>query len=293
VRPGLGSVSRLAVLVCVALAWLPTTLLAQPAPPPGPIDRAFQRLYNFDFAGTLAILDETGRAEPANALVPAVRAGTYLFMEMNRLKILETRFFMNNDNLVDGGGKLRPDPQVRVRLFAAIEEGRAKAGARLRTAPDDVDALFAQCMLAGVETDYTALVEGRTWRSLKLAPTTLEPARRLLARKPPCYDAYLNFGSLEYIVGDLPFFIRWFVRYDGVQGNKRRGIDQLKLTARQGRYYGPFARILLVVVSLREKKTEDARLLLAELVRDFPENPLFRRELAIVAEQASRRRAAK
>jgi hypothetical protein len=200
-------------------------------------------------------------------------------MEMNRLKILETRFFMNNDNMVDRGGKLRPDPQVRARLFAALAEGRARATARLRAAPDDVDALFAMCMAAGVETDYTALVEGRTWRSLKLAPTTLEHARTLLARIPPYYDAYLNFGCLEYIVGDLPFFIRWFVRYDGVQGNKRRGIEQLKLTARHGRYYGPFAGILLVVVSLREKKLADARLLLAELVREFPENPLFCAEL--------------
>jgi hypothetical protein len=266
---------------------------AQTPVSPGAIDFAFQRLYNFDFVGTLAILDDAQRADATNPLVAAVRSGAYLFMEMNRLKILETRFFMNNDNMVDTGGKLKPDPQVRVRLFAALEESRAKAAVRLRTAPNDEGALFALCMAAGIETDYTALVEGRTWRSLKLAPTTLEPARKLLARTPPFYDAYLNFGSLEYIVGDLPFFIRWFVRYDGVQGNKRRGIEQLKLTARQGRYYGPFARILLVVVSLREKKVEDARLLLVELVREFPENPLFRRELAIVGDQAARRASAR
>jgi hypothetical protein len=275
----------LSLVVFVALQGGPASAPAE-ASPTGAIDRAFQRLYNFDFQDSLAILDDAGRAEPDRPLVPAVRAATYLFMEMDRLKILETRFFMNDDNMVDGSSPRSPDPAVRGHLFAALAEARRLASARLATAPDDVDALFALCMAASVETDYTALVERRTWRSLKLAPATLEPARKLLALTPPFYDACLNFGSLEYILGDMPFFIRWFVHYDGVQGNKRAGIDKLKLTARHGRYYGPFARILLVVVSLREKKYADASKLLADLSQDFPENRLFRKELTLVTDLA-------
>ena len=58
----------------------------------------------------------------------------------------------------------------------------------------------------------------------------------------------------------------------------------MKLTAYHGRYYGPFARILLAVVSLREKKLGEAQKILAELAREYPENPLFKRELARVEE---------
>ncbi|HEY3380586.1 MAG TPA: hypothetical protein VGK32_02400 [Vicinamibacterales bacterium] len=254
----------------------------------GPVDQAFQRLYNFDFTASLSILDTAAQADPQNPLLPSVRAGTYLFMELDRLKILEARFFMNNSNMVDGASRLVPDPVVRTRLFAALANARTLAKARLAGSPDDGDALLALCMSAGVETDYTALVDRRTWRSIKLAPAALEPARRLLARTPPAYDAYLNFGALEYIVGDLPFFIRWLVHYDGIEGNKRRGIEELKLAARHGRYYGPFARVLLVVVSLREKKIADAEQLLTGLVQEFPENPLFRKELTIVTERLRR-----
>ena len=256
-----------------------------PSPPPAPpvaasaIDRAFGRLYNFDFQGALALLDEHARTDPSNPLVYSVRAGTYLFMEMDRLKILQSQFFLDDDNMVDGTAKLKPDPAVRARLFAALAEARARGQARLATSPKDIDALFALCMAAGIETDYTALVENHTWRSLKLARETTKHADTLLALRPPFYDAYLNFGSLEYIVGSLPFFIRWFVHYDGIEGNKRRGIEQLKLTAYNGRYYGPFAKILLAVVSMREKKSADAEKILADLAREFPENELFRREL--------------
>lgn len=260
------------------------------APPsPTAIDRAFRRMYAFDFPGSLAILDEAARGDPDNPLIPAVRASTYLFMEMDRLKILEMRFFLHDNNLVDGSAKLLPDPQVRARFMAALDDTRRRATARLAAHPDEVDALFAMCLAAGVETDYTALVERRTWRSMKLAPAALVYAKKLLARTPPFHDAYLSFGALEYIVGDLPFFIRWFAHYDGIEGNKRRGIEQLKLTARHGRYLGPFARILLVVVSLREKKLEDAQSLLDGLVQEFPENPVLRKELALVSDQVRRR----
>jgi hypothetical protein len=283
---------RLVMAAALAAAMaVPEPALASGQPiAPSPVDCAFHRMYNFDFAGSLSIIDAATQTDPQNPLLSSVRAGTYMFMELDRLKILEMRFFMNDDNMVDGSSRLVPDPAVRTRLFAALESARKLASARLAGSPGDEDALFALCMSAGIETDYTALVERRTWRSLKLAPIALEPARKLLARTPPFYDAYLNFGALEYIVGDLPFFIRWLVRYDGIEGNKRRGIEQLKLTARHGRYYGPFARVLLVVASLREKKTADAEQLLAGLVQDFPENQLFRKELAIVTDRARRAR---
>jgi hypothetical protein len=281
--------------VALALSLLVAPQAPAPAPPPpapavGAIDRAFGRLYNFDFPGALAILDEQAHTDPSNPLIYSVQAGTYLFMEMDRLKVLQFQFFLDNDNMVDGTAGLKPDPAVRARLFAALTAARARAQARLATSPRDVDALFAMCMAAGVETDYTALVENRTWRSLKLARETTKHADTLLALRPPFYDAYLNFGSLEYVVGSLPFFIRWFVHYDGVEGSKQRGIEQLKLTAHNGRYYGPFAKILLAVVSLREKKAAEAEKLLSGLAQEFPENELFKRELVRVSTLAKKGR---
>jgi hypothetical protein len=247
---------------------------------PTPIDRAFRRMYDFDFADALAILDEAGKTDSENPLIESVRAAVYEFREMDRLHILEATFFLNDSNLMDGSARAKPDPAVRSALFASLEAARRRAQARLDHNPDDVDALFAMCMSAGIETDYTALVERRTWHSMTLVPNTIKYAEKLLARTPPFYDAYLNFGAVEYIVGDLPFFVRWFVHYKGIQGNKAKGIAQLKLAADRGRYYGPFARILLVLVSLRERKLADAEQLLKGLVNDFPENPLFKNELA-------------
>jgi len=54
----------------------------------------------------------------------------------------------------------------------------------------------------------------------------------------------------------------------------------LQIAAARGRYLRPFAKILLALVALREKQPELARTQLIELVAEFPQNPLFAKELA-------------
>jgi hypothetical protein len=100
-----------------------------------------------------------------------------------------------------------------------------------------------------------------------------------MALDPPFYDAHLTAGSAEYVIGSLYFFIRWFVRIEGIEGSRKKGIEHLQLVAERGKYYGPFARVLLAVICLREKRPWDAEKLLAGLCLEFPENPLFQQEL--------------
>jgi hypothetical protein len=52
------------------------------------------------------------------------------------------------------------------------------------------------------------------------------------------------------------------------------------VAAAHGHYLRPFAKILLALAALREKKPEVARIQLNELVAEFSENPLFASELA-------------
>jgi hypothetical protein len=283
-----------AVLLLVLILGPQGPAPAPPAPATSPtsdIDRAFTRIYNLDFPGSFTILDEHARQDPDDPLTPAVRAVTLLFKELQRLRVLQSQFFMDDDNMVDGSTHPTADPAIKKRLDEYLAEARRRAQARLTKSPADVDGLFTMCLAVGVELDYVAFIERKTWRTIRLARDAARYSATLLAQDPPFYDAYLTYGSLEYIVGSLPFFVRWFVHYEGVKGDKRRGIEQLKLVARQGRYYGPFARVLLAVVSLREKKLADAETLLAGLVDEFPENVVFQRELAKLRTDQARAKA--
>jgi hypothetical protein len=244
-----------------------------------PVGEAFVRMYNFDFPGAQAILDRQISRDPQTPLPYAVKAATHLFSELYRLKILQIDFFEDDDKVINRK-KLVPDQNVRAEIFRLIERARERANARLATHPGDRDALFTLCMSSGLTTDYAALVERKRLGSFSLAKQTQSYALKLMALNPPFYDAHLTSGSVEYVVGSLYFFVRWFVRIEGIEGNRRKAIEHLQLVAERGKYYGPFARVLLAVIHLREKRPWDAETLLAGLCLEFPENRLFQQELA-------------
>jgi hypothetical protein len=105
-------------------------------------------------------------------------------------------------------------------------------------------------------------------------------AKKLLVVAPEAADAYLTLGAANYIIGSLPGFKKLFLGFAGIHGDKNAGIQQLEIAADHGHYLRPFAKIMLALAALREKKTEVARAQLSELVVEFPENPLFASELA-------------
>ena len=246
---------------------------------PPTLDDALQRLYGFDFPSTHEILDRYITLHPQEPLPFAFRSSAYLFSELDRLGVLESEFLTDDDRIVEKKKPPVPDAAIRANLLKALEETQARADAALRANPADASALFAMCVSQGVTTDYMALVEKRQLSSLSPARRSNDYAQRLLKLDPKFYDAYLTAGFSEYMVGSLPFFIRWFVHFDNVSGSKDRGKQSLELVAREGRYLKPFAKILLGIISLREKKPRVAQKFLVDLAKDYPGNPLFRKEL--------------
>jgi hypothetical protein len=243
------------------------------------ITEAFDRLYNFNFPDAHAVLDRYIGAHAGEPLPYSVRASAYLFYELDRLGILESQFLISDKRIADKK-TIRPDPDVRAKLLRALDDARSRATAALAVNPNDRQALYAMSIVEGVTTDYMALVEKHQIASLSSAKRSNGYAQQLLKMSPPCYDAYMTAGISEYMVGSLPFFVRWLVRFDNVQGSKEQGVKNLELVAREGHYLKPFAKILLGIIDLREKRPRDTEKLLEELAHDYPSNPLFRRELA-------------
>jgi hypothetical protein len=249
-----------------------------------PVDDAFTRMYNFDFPGAHRILNAYLDARPDDPLGHSTRAAAYLFAELDRLRILEAEFLVD-DKKISSDGTLTPDPHVRNRLFASLTQAQSLAESRLSDHPGDTNALFAFCLTEGVRTDYMAFVEKRQFRSLFAAKKSQTYAVRLLAHDPDFVDAHLTTGISEYLIGSLPFFMRWLVRFDQVKGSKEQAVANLTRVGSSGRYLGPFARIMLSIIHLREKRPTQAIALLDGLTRQFPENPLLRKELAKLREK--------
>lgn len=263
----------LGLIVCLPAALLQAAEL----------DSAFHSMYNSDMPAAHRITNEFIARHPGDPLGYGVRATAYLFGELERLRILESEFFRSDKRLSDDN---RPpaDPAVRAAFFRAVEEAQAHAKRSLAANGKDKNALFSLALTEGLLTDYLALIEKRQMKGLSHARLSQRYAVEVLKLDPGNLDAYLTTGLSEYILGSLPFFVRWFVKFEQTEGNKKRAAEKLE-KASGGRYYGPFARIMLAVIHLREKRPDRARQLLAELTAKYPGNRLLRDELAKINSQ--------
>jgi hypothetical protein len=270
----------LATAAAICAAALSGAPAASGGSPPAPsLDDAFQNLYNFNFAATHQVLDQYIALHPEDPMPYAVRAATYLFFELDRLGILESEFLIDDKRIAKKDSPPTPDAAVRAQLILALDTTQARANAVLARDPNDRAALLALVIAQGVTVDYMAFVEKHQFRSLSPAERSNSYAQRLLRLDPKFYDAYLTAGLSEYMVGSLPFFIRWFVHFDNVDGDKAKGVRCLELVSREGRYLKAFAQILLGIIDLREKRPHDAQKLLVDLSQKYPANPLFKKEL--------------
>jgi hypothetical protein len=244
-----------------------------------PLDRGFNGLYNLDFDGAQEEFDAWQKLHPQDPIGPVSEAAGFLFSEFNRLGILEAQFYENDAAFADRP-KLSPDPALRGKFQDAIRRAENLARARLAEDPKDRDALFAMTLSSGLQADYAALIEKRNMASLHFTKQASASAQELLAVCADCYDALLATGFSKYIIGSMAAPVRWILRMGGLPADKEGGIADLETTAEHGHYLAPFARILLSIAYVREKKKAHAIELLADLQREFPGNSLFPRQIA-------------
>ena len=248
-------------------------------PPPPSLEQGFHLLYNLDFDRAHQVFLSWEQGHPDDPLGPACDAAGSLFSEFNRLGVLEGQFY-TDDRSFDNRKKLDPDPAVHDRFNAAIGQAETRAHTRLTKDPKDQNALFALTMASGLQADYAALIEKRNLASLRFTKEANVWAEQLLVLDPHCDDARVATGFSKYIIGSMSAPVRWLVRLGGVPGDKAAGISELQQTAQHGHYLAPFARILLAIAYVRDKDKTRARELLAGLRDEFPNNPLFGREIA-------------
>jgi hypothetical protein len=243
------------------------------------LDQGYRHMYDLQFPEAHKTFAAWKQAHPEDPLGPVSDAAAYLFGEFDRLHILQSELFVENDKFL-AQGKLTPDPAVKRSLEAELTRGEQLADAILSRSPSDGRALFAKLLSVGLRADYQGLIEKRYLTALTDLKTGRHLAEQLLAADPSNYDAHLAIGVENYMLSLKPMPVRWLLRMGGARTDKTEGIRKLQLTAEKGHYLLPYARLLLAVAALRDHDTAQARQILEQLSREFPHNQLYKSELA-------------
>ncbi|HMK31336.1 MAG TPA: hypothetical protein VK473_16760 [Terriglobales bacterium] len=277
------------LIVLLAVALIPA--LAQASPPAletarpataasaPEVEAGFRLLYDLKFSQAREQFEAWQRKYPDDPQGEISIAASYLFEELYRQGVLSADFFLNDKRFLQGI-EGEPDEKRTVSFKDANRRARELAQQRLEGNAHDPGALYALTLAAGMEADYSGILEKRQLDSLRSLKQAERYAKELLAVEPSAQDAWLAVGAADYIVGSLPVHKRLFLQLGGIHGDKKRGLDELQQTAANGHYLRPLAKILLALACLREKQDGTARLLLSELRAEFPNNPLIAYELA-------------
>jgi len=243
------------------------------------LSSGFHSLYAQNFSEAREKFDSWESQHPDEPFGEVAIAASYLFEELYRQGVLSSDFFLNEKRFLHGiEGK--PDPARMKSFQEAIQQARKLARQRLEKDARDPEGLFALALSAGMESDADMILKKEHLEALKRLKEASADAKELLAQQPDANDAYVALGTANYIIGSLSGGTRFLLRFGGIHGDKKLGMEQLGNTIEKGRYLQPYAKILLALAARREKQNPLAQKLLLELTEEFPESPLYAAEYA-------------
>jgi len=263
------------VLIPALALWLAADVGSAPAN----LELGYLQMYDLQFTAAHKTFTDYGQLHPEDPLAPVSDAAAYLFAEFDRLKILQSEFFVHDDNFRHPK-KLNSDPTVRRAFDADLAKADKLATNALTAMPRDPNALFASILVLGLRADFDGLIDKRDLSALASVKTSRVLAEKLLAIDPSYYDAHLAVGVENYMLSLKPAPVRWFLQLAGAQTDRQLGIGSLSITAEKGHLLKPYARLLLAVDALRRKDSGRAREILTDLARQFPDNRLYIEELS-------------
>jgi tetratricopeptide (TPR) repeat protein len=118
-------------------------------------------------------------------------------------------------------------------------------------------------------------IEGKWLAAYRHGRQAFKAQKEAVEVNPELYDAYLGVGMFHYYAATLPSVVKVLAKLM-FGGNKKQGLDEIRLAMEKGRFSRTAAQLFLVGIYLNTEKDYAAAL---ELIRagrrEFPESPFF------------------
>jgi len=249
--------------------------------------RGFDALYRLDYAAADQIFTQLAQEYPKHPAPPLyLAANSWLEFLFDRLD-LDLDKFVSPGYFADARAVDVPI-EIRRRYQENIEKARQLCTDLLEKDPYDLEALYFMGAVEGVQGSYAFTVEHSVGNAFAFGKRAYRYHSQILERAPDFYDAYLSAGLYEYIVANLPWYIKWFTTLFGYRGSEERGFEYLNLAAQNGEFVSDDSSVLQMVLFVREKRYRDALRLAEQLHAKYPENYIFHVNQAQILERMGR-----
>lgn len=284
-----GSVARATAARCVLLLSLVivTVTLAWAAPengvaklhfrPDDPDTRTgFEHFYNLEYDEAIRSFEAAVKSHPDDAFAINHLLSGVMFRELYRVGALDTELYAKNGFL---NSKQFPiEPKAKERILGLMEQSLKISEARLKTNPNDKDALYTRGVVRGLKATYIGLIDKSWFAALRSAVGARRDHERVLELDPKYSDAKMTVGIHNYVIASVSWPVKVAASVVGLSGSKQKGIRYLYEAGEAGGETSVDSKIALSLFLRREQRYPDALKLVGGLVGDFPRNFLFRLE---------------
>jgi hypothetical protein len=254
--------------------------------------KGFDRVYSLDYDGARTVFKDLRQQYPSHPGPPLYLALTLWQEELFRRQDLRLDRFVSPESFLQPTPRQMPSEE-RNAFFGYIRESQTASQAILKGNPGNRDARYFLGSTYAALAGLALTIDGDKREAFKQGKQAYRLHFQLVEEQPDYYEAYINAGLYEYIVANLPWYVKWIAWIAGYSGTEERSFKYLRLAATKSEFASVNARSLLVVLCLREKLYDEALENAQFLQRRYPRNLLLHLNVAqILAEMQRPRQAA-
>ncbi len=249
--------------------------------------RGFSEMYNLDYDQAIETFRSLKAEYPQHPAPPL-----YLAI-LSWLKELLDRQDLDLDRFIAPGYFTKATDREmasarRKAFFGDISESQRLCRNILAGQPAHPDARYFLGTSLGVLGSFAFTIDRKKIQALRYGKQAYNYHRDLMKEDPAFYDSYLSVGLYEYIVGNLPWYIKWLAAIAGYSGSAKRGFEYLELAAEKAHYVADDSRVLLMVLNVREKRHDRALSIARTLHGKYPRSFLLHLNKAQLLERMGR-----
>lgn len=237
-------------------------------------DEGVAYLFRLEHDKAIRFFADLGERLPHHPAPPLAEAIAYWLRE------LYARQELDLDEFISPGYFTRPPKREmpaadRRGFLEGIAKCQELARKHLERYPGNKDARYYLGAAEGAQGAFAFTIDQSYLAALSHGKAAYEYQRELIEEDPEFWDSYLTAGTYEYTLGNIPWYLKWITTIAGYRGSETRGFEYLVTTADKARFVSNEARVLLMVLYVREGYYDYALRIARELHRRYPENFLL------------------
>jgi len=284
---------RFAICITVLfslVSGLANPILAQSLKSPEFQDGAatgFDHVYSIDYEDARSAFHSLRQRYPQHPGPPLYLALTLWQQELFRRGDLGIDRFVSPESFIQAAQR-QMSAEDRKAFFRYIEESQASCQTILKEKPGDRDARYFLGAAHGVLAAFALTIDHDKREAFRQGKQAYQYHLGIVSEQPDYYDAYVTLGLYEYIVANLPWYMKWIAHVAGYKGTEERAFKYLRLAATKSQFVSLNARNILVVLCLREKLYDEALANAQYLHHRYPRNFLLHLNVARIFTEMNR-----